>query len=214
MMNSEIISQNARKIKDKDNLRGVPQIRKMTARGGIGRAETENLSIKLSSIESFFPWKVIFSQSQSSIKGRLLSKVIFYQRLSSIKGCFPLKIVFHLMLFSIEGCLPSKVIFHLMSSSIEVHLSLKVVFNQRLSSIEGRLPSKVLFHQMSSSIKGRLPSSRDITVFRPIRGLEIGDRQTHRQTDISKRWSRALSESAEQKSSKFGEIIISQIILI
>ena len=37
------------------------------------------------------------------------------------------------------------------------------------------------------------------TNFRPIRGLEIGDRQKEPQTDISKYWSRALSESAGQK---------------
>merc|ERR1712208_134988 len=40
----------------------------------------------------------------------------------------------------------------------------------------------------------------DCTLYsRPIRGLEIGDRQKEPQTDISKYWSRALSESAGQK---------------
>ena len=109
MMSSEFISQTARKIKDKENLRGVPQIRKMTATAVYGRAETRNLSMKSSSIEVFFhvrsssfkvslPSKVVFHQRSSSIKGRLLSRVSIKDRLLS-------KAVFYQGSFSIEGCL-------------------------------------------------------------------------------------------------------------
>ena len=137
----------------------------------------------LSSFKGCAPSKVAFYWLTSikdcllskvfSIKGILQSKVTFHQSQSSIKGCLLSK-VFHQKQSSIKGCLPSKVVFRKRSSSLKRHLPPKVVFYQRLSFIKGclaskaglsyikcRLPLNVIFHQRVCHIKGR-PSSKVI----------------------------------------------------